>query len=206
MENIEDYKSNYDKKGTILIQKNCSINPLDENDINLLNLYCEKVEKEYVSIGDAGESNNLLVGRFMTDVDKPLIVDNPYSNDVVKVLSQEKVKTFIKKILNIDDKIFLRRIQFNQIDKNCFVGYHLDTDSNPDYLAACVIQLGDDFEGGVYRVYQKDKSYNDFFPTKGSLIVSNCTYPHEVTKVTKGHRKSLVFFISKHFGKNKRYS
>ena len=142
MENFEDYKNNYDKKGTILIKKNSSINPLDENDINLLNLYCEKVEKEYVSIGDAGESNNLLVGRFMTDVDKPLIVDNPYSNGVVKVLSQEKVKIFLKKILNIDDKIFLRRIQFNQIDKNCFVGYHLDTDSNPDYLLAGVIQLG----------------------------------------------------------------
>ena len=29
---------------------------------------------------------------------------------------------------------------------------------------------------------------------------------NRVTKVTKGHRKSLVFFISKHFGKNKRYS
>ena len=204
MENIEDYKSNYDKKGTILIKKNCSINPLDENDINLLNLYCEKVEKEYVSIGDAGESNNLLVGRFMTDVDKPLIVDNPYSNDVVKVLSQEKVKTFIKKILNIDDKIFLRRIQFNQIDKNCFVGYHLDTDSNPDYLLAGVIQLGKAYEGGLYRVYQNNNDYYDYRSSFGDLILSNCNYPHEVTKVSNGERKSLVFFISKNGGNNKR--
>ena len=45
--------------------------PIDKNEIKELSLCC-KVEKEYVSIGDAGESNNLLVGRFMTDVDKPL--------------------------------------------------------------------------------------------------------------------------------------
>lgn len=204
MENFEDYKNNYDKKGTILIKKNSSINPLDENDINLLNLYCEKVEKEYVSIGDAGESNNLLVGRFMTDVDKPLIVDNPYSNGVVKVLSQEKVKIFLKKILNIDDKIFLRRIQFNQIDKNCFVGYHLDTDSNPDYLLAGVIQLGKIYKGGLYRVYQKNNDYYDYKSNFGDLILSNCNYPHEVTKVSNGERKSLVFFISKNGGNNKR--
>ena len=51
--------------------------------------------------------------------------------------------------------IFIRRIQFNQIDKDCFVGYHLDTDSNPDYIAAGVIQIGSKFEGGLYRVYQK---------------------------------------------------
>ena len=70
-----------------------------------------------------------------------------------------------------------------------------------------MIQLGNNFKGGIYRVYQKDKSFNDFHPSKGSLIISNCNYPHEVTKVTMGERKSfLVFFISNHFDKNKRYS
>ena len=34
------------------------------------------------------------------------------------------------------------KIQYNKIEENCFIGYHLDTDSNPDYLCACVIQLG----------------------------------------------------------------
>ena len=37
-----------------------------------------EVDKEYISIGDAGE-NNLLVGRFMTDVKKPEVVNNGYS-------------------------------------------------------------------------------------------------------------------------------
>ena len=50
--------------------------------------------------------------------------------------------------------------------------------------------------------------YNNF--TELSLtnsfdsIISNCNYAHEVTKVESGNRKSLVFFVSKEAGKNKR--
>ena len=40
--------------------------------------------------------------------------------------------------------------------KNCFVGKHLDIDSNPDYLFAITIQLGTKFSGGNYRVHKKE--------------------------------------------------
>ncbi len=113
---------------------------------------------------------------------------------------------FYKKILKIDqnEKIYLRRVQINEINKGCFVGYHLDIDSNPDYLAAIVIQIGKKFTGGKYRVYQSKKKYIDYIPHHKSMIISNCNYPHEVTKVTSGMRKSLVYFISKHNKKNRR--
>ena len=74
MEKIIEHKNNYDNKGTILVNTSDVVHPLSEDDINQLNLFCEKVDKEYISIGDAGESNNLLVGRFMTDKDKPRVV------------------------------------------------------------------------------------------------------------------------------------
>ena len=45
---------------------------------------------------------------------------------------------------------------------------------------------------------------NDFTSDFGDLIISNCNYPHEVTKVESGNRKSLVFFVSNDAGKNKR--
>ena len=127
----------------------------------------------------------------------------------MKDQSQFKIKNYIKlfkSILNINDKtkIFLRRVQFNQIRKGCFVGYHLDNDSNPDYIAAVAIQFGKNYSGGKFRVHQNKKKYIDYAPLQKSVIISNCAYPHEVTKVTKGNRKSLVFFISKNFGKNKR--
>ena len=71
-------------------------------------------------------------------------------------------------------------------------------------MAACVIQLGSDYTGGKYRVYQSDGTFNDFVSGFGDLIISNCNYAHEVTKVESGNRKSLVFFVSKEAGKNKR--
>ena len=201
---IIEYKKEYKKKGTVMIPFEENVNPLTEKDFKILYEYCEKVEKEFIEIGDAGESNNLMVGRFMTDKLKPEIVKNPYSNKVIEILSGNKIISFIKKILDLNNEIIYRRIQYNQINNGNFVGYHLDTDSNPDYIAACVLQIGDNYTGGKYRVYQKDGSHFDYRSGFGDLIISNCTYPHEVTKVESGNRKSLVFFISEHAGENKR--
>ena len=198
------FSNEYINKGTMLVPLHDESNPLSEEDISQLVDCCESVDKEFVTTGDAGEKNFVHVGRFMTDVQKPEIVKNEYSKKVIDILSKPKLKDYIKKIVGASKEIFYRRIQFNQIDENCFVGYHLDVDSNPEYLAACVIQLGKEYEGGIYRVYQKDKSFRDFKPKYGSLIISNCEYPHEVTKVTKGNRKSLVFFVSYSNGPNLR--
>jgi predicted 2-oxoglutarate/Fe(II)-dependent dioxygenase YbiX len=201
---INIHKKNYLEKGTMLLPYDNSDYPLTKENVQELQKLCYEVEKEYISIGDAGEKNNLLVGRFMTDIKKPEVVQNLYSDKVIKILSEKKLINFIKKILDVNQEIFLRRIQFNQIDKNCFVGYHLDTDSNPDYIAAVVIQFSDLYKGGIYRVYQNDGSFSDFKSSYGDIIISNCKYPHEVTKVTEGERKSLVFFVSHSDTENKR--
>lgn len=206
-ENYSSLVKNYEKKGTIMVPFSSSQNPLSDIDFSKLKNYCSNVEKEFIEIGDAGEKNHLLVGRFITDVKKPKIVKNKYSKKVISILKKKKLVNFIKKILKTKKNIHLRRVQFNEIGKNCFVGYHLDIDSNPDYIAACVIQLGSKFKGGIYRVYQKkSKKFYDYAPSKGSLIISNCLYPHEVTKVKSGKRGSLVFFVSYKKGLNKRNS
>ena len=76
----------------------------------------------------------------MTDIKKPVLVKNKYSKKMLAILKSKKIQMFIKNILTTK-KLHIRRVQFNQISKNNFVGYHLDIDSNPDYIAACVIQL-----------------------------------------------------------------
>ena len=204
-QDLKSLKNNYLKKGTIMVPFGEKNNPLSIKDFEKLKACCTKVKKEFIEIGDAGESNHLLVGRFMTDKKKPEIVKNDYSKKVIQILKKKKLYNFIKQILKTKKTLYLRRIQFNQIKKNCFVGYHLDVDSNPDYTAACVIQLGSNFTGGIYRVFQKNKKkFIDYPPTEGSLIVSNCQYPHEVTTVKSGKRESLVFFVSFNKGLNKR--
>jgi len=195
---------NYFNNGTAYVKINDS--PLSEKDLDNLNNFCNDVEKEFIKIGDAGETNYLHVGRFMTDVEKPEKVNNQYSEKVIEILSSKKMLGFIKEVCNIKDDVYIRRIQYNEIGKDCFVGYHLDKDSNPDYIAAIVLQLGTNFNGGLYRVFNKfnKKKYIDYKPDYGSLLISDCNYPHEVTRVESGKRGSLVFFISKNNGKNPR--
>ena len=96
---ISKHLNNYIAKGTVLIQKNEETNPIRDEDLSKLLNCCNDVEKEFIQIGDAGEKNNLLVGRFMTDVKKPEIVKNPYSKEVIKILSQNKVFDLIKQII-----------------------------------------------------------------------------------------------------------
>jgi len=195
---------NYFNNGTAYVKINDS--PLSEKDLDNLNKFCNEVEKEFIKIGDAGETNYLHVGRFMTDVEEPEKVDNQFSEKVIEILSSKKMLGFIKEVCNLKDDVYIRRIQYNEISKDCFVGYHLDKDSNPDYIAAIVLQLGTNFNGGLYRVFNKfnKKKYIDYKPEYGSLLISDCNYPHEVTRVESGKRGSLVFFISKNNGKNPR--
>ena len=80
----------------------------------------------------------------------------------------------------------------------------MDTDSNPDYIVAVVIQFGDEFEGGNYVVYGGGMPPRIFHPVRHSITISRCEFPHEVTKLTSGERKSLVYFLSAHGEENRR--
>lgn len=193
------YKKDLKKYGTILIPKSQSF--IDEGDFKKIEKYLKKIPTEFVKIGDAGEKNHVHVSRLMTDIKKPKVVNQKYSKKVLKILNDNYLSVF-KKIVH-KKKLFIRRAQVNNMTKNAFVGYHLDIDSNPDYLYAVVIQLGSKFAGGKYVVY-KNKTKKSFSPKYMSIIISDCKIPHEVTKVKTGERISFVFFLSENFAKNKR--
>ena len=196
---LSKYKKNLKKFGTILIPKSQSFIVID--DFKKIEKNLRKIPTEFVKIGDAGEKNHVHVSRLMTDVKKPKIVNQKYSKKVLKILNDNYLPVF-KKIVH-KKKLFIRRAQVNNMTKNAFVGYHLDIDSNPDYLYAVVLQLGSKFTGGKYVVY-KNKKKKIFSPKYMSMIISDCKIPHEVTKVRSGERISFVFFLSGNFSKNKR--
>lgn len=197
-------KEEYDKKGTVLFDLKNSF--FQNIDFETLKQASENISYETVHIGDAGEKNKVEVGRFMTDVEKPEIVSNEYSQKVLNILNNTNYKKIFGEIISYEKELYVRRVQVNKMHKDSFIGYHLDVDSNPDYLAAAVVQIGAEFEGGDYVVYKnKDDKYpNVFKPFYQSMIISNCLRPHEVTKITSGERISLVFFLCSHDGENKR--
>ena len=104
--NYDKYSKNFLEKGTVLIPFESG--PFSKKDIDKLSLLCEKVEKEFIKVGDAGEPNHLLVGRFMTDVKKPEVVDNPYSNDLIKIIYNDELTSYVSNIIKVNGKFFLR--------------------------------------------------------------------------------------------------
>ena len=202
--NLNLLKKDYQDKGTVLFNLKDSF--FENLDFETLKDASKNISYETVQIGDAGEKNKVEVGRFMTDIDKPEIVNNEYSEKVLNILNKVKYKNFFGKIVSYKKELYIRRVQINKMCADSFIGYHLDIDSNPDYLAAVVIQIGAEFEGGDYVVYtnQKDNNPNVFKPFYQSMIISNCSRPHEVTKIVSGKRISLVFFLCSHDSNNKR--
>ncbi|HEV7369775.1 2OG-Fe(II) oxygenase [Arenibaculum sp.] len=160
--------------------------------------------EEVVKIGDAGEPNDLYVGRFMVDKpgDLPTMVNRPHSDRLIALLKAPKRADFFREILGGDRHI--RRCQVNRMVTTSYIGYHLDIDSNPDYEVSVVLQLGQAFTGGEFVVYPRDGIVNSFTPQYGTAIVSKCIYPHEVKRVNSGERVSLVYFYSNHEFENRR--
>ena len=202
--NLNLLKKDYQDKGTVLFNLKDSF--FENIDFEALKDASKNIPYETVQIGDAGEKNKVEVGRFMTDIDKPQIVNNKYSKKVLNILNKANYKKIFGEIISHEKELYIRRVQVNKMCKDSFIGYHLDVDSNPDYLAAVVIQIGAEFEGGDYVVYKnkEDKKPNVFKPFYQSMIISNCLRPHEVTKIVSGERISLVFFLCSHDSDNKR--
>lgn len=58
-----------------------------------------------------------------------------------------------------------------------------------------IILLNDDFEGGDFIAYNKDDEKTVLTKQAGNVLIGDPTMYHEVTKVTKGERYSLICFI-----------
>ena len=162
----------------------------------------DQLPEEYVRLGDAGEPNDLYVKRVKIDLpqEQPKSVNGEVSEQILKILDSPNKKEKISKFISGD--LFLRRCQINRMVKNSFIGLHLDTDSNPDYLASIVIQLGRSFSGGEFLTYEGKHVKEVYRPTFGSVLISACDIPHEVKTVLSQERTSLVYFYSNENGIN----
>jgi hypothetical protein len=166
---------------------------------------CRALPEEVITLGDAGEPNNLYVGRFMVDRagDLPALVNRPHSDCLLALLDNPAASSFFEEALGAPHVI--RRCQVNRMVDGSFIGRHLDVDSNPDYVVSVVVQLGRSFEGGEFVVYPHESAQPVWFkPGYGTVIIARCDKPHEVKKVTSEERSSLVYFYSPHRLKNRR--
>lgn len=163
------------------------------------------VPYERVTLGDAGEPNYVDVARFMTDVEGPQFVNTHASRRVIEIVGSAAMMAFYERVTG-HSNLVLRRCQVNVLNAGGFIGTHLDVDSNPDYLSPVVMQFSNDYRGGEYVVYHPVRGETRFKTRRYSMLISRCDIPHSVSAVTAGSRKTLVFFLSRHQGLNRRWA
>lgn len=158
---------------------------------------------ERVVIGDAGEDNDVRVGRFLTDVDRPQRVNEPLASRLLDIVHSPAKTAFYRRLLGAE-AVTLRRAQVNTMSAGSYIGYHVDTDSNPDYGYSIVLQLGTNYAGGEFVAYDGERAVFDAVPEHRSALITRSDIPHEVKAVLGGQRISLVYFISASSGDNRR--
>ena len=136
MSNIcENNKKKYFEKGTVMIQM--ADNFFWKGNFRNWKI-CKEVNKEFVEV--------VMLVKWITCMledlyrcEKARDSKRKIFKFIIKIIQQKHILEYIKKSIGVDknDNLYMRRVQFNQIDKDCFVGYYLDIDSNPDYLIAC---------------------------------------------------------------------
>jgi len=189
--------------GVVAIPENFELFTTEEwSEIEALAVH-EDMPYETVLIGDAGEPNRVEVGRIMTDIERPRVVNESVSRRLLEILAAPQRMAFLRELLG-EPVLHLRRAQINRMHEKSFIGPHVDRDSNPDYEVAVVLQLGDSFEGGDFIVHLPNGHRRVIKPEFRSITITRCELLHEVATVEAGERVSLVFFVSRHAEENRR--
>jgi hypothetical protein len=199
---IGECRRQFDEEGTVVLA--ADEGPLDASQWNRLDALTApgSLPFEHVELGDTGDRHRVEVGRFFTDSDRPRAVHSA-AHDVLGVIDGPAMRRLHEELLGRTG-LTIRRCQVNVLREGGFVGLHVDRDANPDYLAAVVLQLGKDYEGGDYVVHHDRHGTLGYRIPHHSILVSRCDLSHEVTPVTRGVRKTLVYFLAAHAGENRR--
>ena len=108
------------------------------------------------------------------------------SVETVSIKYQEEFKHYS---INVDTGYNLLRYKEGQ-----FYTQHTDSFVTQQRSLSCSLILNDDYEGGEFCFWDGTMMHR---PPKGAALVfpSNFMYPHEIRKVTKGERYSIITWL-----------
>ncbi|HEY5603703.1 MAG TPA: 2OG-Fe(II) oxygenase [Gammaproteobacteria bacterium] len=172
--------------------------PLPAEQWRQIQALLEKMDYVKVVGGDTGDAHSVWVGRFVNDVVKPQSL-HALSGSLLDIVMNEEMHAFFGHVLG-DYPLCMRRCQGNRLFSHDFIGYHVDRDTTPDYLATAVFQFSDTFEGGEFVLYHPESGEQVLELTKHSVLLMRGDIPHEVMPVRDGVRQTLACFFSTNFG------
>lgn len=104
----------------------------------------------------------------------------------------EKLKNFFEIKTGISIIEIRSELHFHIYEPNDYFGIHND---NMDYRVFSVgVLLNDNFDGGDFLLYPTDKTIT-LDKSTGNSYIFPVSIKHEVTKIIKGERYSLIWFL-----------
>ncbi|MGY3611069.1 MULTISPECIES: 2OG-Fe(II) oxygenase [unclassified Bradyrhizobium] len=200
---LAKYRSELADKGTVLIAPETLFTKDELTRID--QLQCG-IPEETVREGDAGDSHNVFVKRVRLDHPghHPSNVNGTASTQIIELVERTERVSALRRIFGGSSECVIRRCQIHRMPPGSFVGVHLDAESDPDFEYSVIVQLARDFEGGEFVVYPTEREPQVFRPHLGTVVITTCSFRHEVRLVHAGERRSLVYFCSKYRGANRR--
>lgn len=172
--------------------------PMSETDWQQLDTILSAMDYEKVVGGDTGDAHSVWVGRFVNDVNLPEHL-HPMTDKVLDILMNDKMHDFFSEIIGASP-LCVRRCQANRLLEGDFIGYHVDQDTTPDYMATAIFQLSGEYQGGDFIVHHPENGDIPMNFPKFSVLLNRGDIPHQVTSVQQGMRSTLACFFSTNFG------
>ncbi|MBN9343600.1 MAG: hypothetical protein BGN93_08260 [Acinetobacter sp. 39-4] len=164
--------------------------PFTINEWQALEKIVNKAEYEAPKKGDTDETLSLKVMRAKKAGDP-----TNYNKPLLKLLLKPELCHYLQHRLEMKN-YFIDRVQIHHYQEGDFISMHCDNDSCPDYKFSLILHMTEEYEGGEFRVRDKNNNIKSFKVPKHTLLVTSSALSHEVTRVTSGERKVIVWFIS----------
>ncbi|WP_020413220.1 2OG-Fe(II) oxygenase [Microbulbifer variabilis] len=179
--------------------------PLTQDKLKEIDSIASNLDYEEVLDGDAGDKHNLLVGRLRNDIDLPEDCSN-YMPQVDLIINNEQMQQFYKGITGFGN-VCIRRCQVNRLKVGNFVGLHSDMQGDPDkpdshlgYQFAIVVHIDSYQQQGGETILHFADEVKRINIEPGAMLITDGNLLHEVTRISKGYRETLVYFLSDNFG------
>ena len=148
---------------------------------------------EYVETGDTLESTAAGVFRLLRDGNPPQIDPAAFASVVMRIIGSREKLGFYGRIIG-KERLMIRRAQIHMMLPGGHLGYHKDSDSSTEYLAAVVLQFEAATQGGDFVIYRER---DEEIPVRNfSVLMTHADLPHAVRRVEEGRRVTLAFWLA----------
>lgn len=165
------------------------------------------LQYQRIDSGDTNDYHDLNCARLMgSPVGKSPTILNEFALPILQRVGSPALMHYVQGILGIQDQpLYFRRAQSHEMRNGQFIGAHVDNHADPDWDAVIILYLDADFDGGSHIIdYRDGRPNKEVFTVPGSIMVAPVDTWHWVTPVTRGCRRSLIGFLSRYNGPNRR--